>query len=243
MAVPVWRSAVLAQAMVVKHDLRRGSWTRLWLVGLTVGCAIAIVLVAAREYGAARFLRTHDADRMAVLATGQLPPVGYSHRANQQVLMGCLRLQSGYYLALLPPKDRQQVQASCGDLAKRIIAVAPTTAAAYLSLAYAAQDIGDTGERDMALGRSQALGAYQSGLSTERINLALPQAPAISRAAQAALAADLHLHFTTAWGRDRLAQLYAATPDLREAITVAAELAPEAAQRAFISAVMRASQP
>lgn len=213
----------------------RVRWALAMAAGLALAAGAASAVLLPAEYAALRLSRAPLPERIALLAGAEIARPA-SLRGQSLLLMACDEALRGPHAALQPAAARTRIAGHCLGLADGILARAPTLSLAHLVRAGALHATAAPGFAE-ALHLSQATGPAEGWIAQRRFDLAARGHAALDAPARAAFAQDAALLIAGGAGRELVAARYLRHPEIREAVTAAAETLPAALQRGFLAEV------
>jgi hypothetical protein len=199
---------------------------------ITFGLSVTLF---AREQRAAFLLRGTMNDQIDGLSVQGSVALPASARSIRDLLTACGRILTTAPRLRAEPETAVAVRASCANISAAILAQAPENARALVvHLLSAVPEISAE-----ALAQAQRAAPYEPWPLLMRL-----EAMALASSTRTDLVALAEADFARAllfpWGRDRVARIYAETPELRGVIRRAAEALPNRDQQQFVRSLRSA---
>jgi hypothetical protein len=210
--------------------------SRLVLIGVCLIVAMASGAAFLNEYRVAYLLRGTANDQIDALSASDAPLRSFSARSSRDLLSACGRLMTTAPRIKAEPATSVSVRRTCGRIAQDILSRAPTNARA-MAVALVA-DLPNLSPDTFAKAQKAApMEPWPLLMRLETIKAATDTNSIHALALQ-----DIRQALQSDWGRDRVAQLYLQRPDVQDVVIAALDQRPAADQRAFMSALRRASR-
>jgi hypothetical protein len=184
-----------------------------------------------------------DEHRFSALAAGDYK-AGDSVWSKDMVLRDCVQVGSSLYAKAQPTSRRAGFFAACLGQSQSIANEMPAYSRAWLTLAFAAAELGLNDQMADALRRSSLTAPNVHFLAERRIVLAVDHWAALGDEVRVVIEADMRTLLYSAGGSSALATTYVNNPSQRERIASIVEGAPVDLQRRFLREIeRRISQP